>query len=95
LIEALKWYFRIIILPLSFKISVLTLPTAPSQLLAIFYWYINFFLAIKTTPPTKPISKAKRHTIVAKIKNTGSSPVPAQKPSPNMVERVFDDTVYY
>ena len=30
-----------------------------------------------------PTSKATGHTIVAKIKNTGSSPIPAQKPSPN------------
>ena len=33
-------------------------------------------------PPIIPTSKAKGHIIVAKIKNTGSSPRFAQKPSP-------------
>lgn len=32
-----------------------------------------------------PTNNAKGHKTVAKIKNTGSSPMPAQKPSPKIL----------
>ena len=45
----------------------------------------TLFLAIKTMLPIIPTSNTRGHIIVARMKNTGSSPIPilSQYPSPN------------
>lgn len=42
-----------------------------------------FFFASKTMHPITPTNNPRGHTIVARIKKTGSSPIPDAKLSPN------------
>ena len=45
--------------------------------------YISTLIILVVRAKIAKISRAIGHTIVARIKNTGSSVIPTQKPSPN------------
>jgi hypothetical protein len=49
--------------------------------------YSTFFYAISTILPIEPTRSASGHTIVARTKNTGSSPIPDKNPSPDNFTR--------